>query len=436
MEPNLYKIMQELKEQKGTENNSDVRFLGTIVLDKETPNGNIQIAKDIIAITDTMQDGSTATKFYDENQTLLAVRGADGELYPSQEFMYDDLGFLSEIDAISNEQGISFDEIDAELERMSKYLGIDKKDILAMSEVDLDTALEDRNNPGLDLSNDDNGLDTDEKKKQNEAALNSIDVKQEINLDNKVDNRHTLAEILDVPAGSKLSVVASDKIQDNNNSTRFSCVIKTPDGELQPADMLNQVGGKDSNKNVYETDRDGNVSKQNIQSSFAIDSPVTDNAIITIRRGQMGTIKVGYGLTDPTSHRDVFSEDLETSETYPVTSRVRDEFSAKHGVYNVTDKMDEIEEHEAHGERKMSLAEADGRPETGHIHGEEAAEIILADDEFVNNTNDIYSAKDIAERFESIREKNHGLDRNELIEATKRDLEEDAEHMPGIERNR
>ena len=84
----------------------------------------------------------------------------------------------------------------------------------------------------------------------------------------------------------------------------------------------------------------------------------------------------------------------------------------------------------------MSLAEADGRPETGHIHGEEAAEIILADDEFVNNTNDIYSAKDIAERFESIREKNHGLDRNELIEATKRDLEEDAEHMPGIERNR
>jgi len=38
----------------------------------------------------------------------------------------------------------------------------------------------------------------EEKKKQNEAALNSIDVKQEINLDNKVDNRHTLAEILDV----------------------------------------------------------------------------------------------------------------------------------------------------------------------------------------------------------------------------------------------
>ena len=44
----------------------------------------------------------------------------------------------------------------------------------------------------------------DEKKKQNEATLSNIDVKQEINLDNKVDNRHTLAEILDVPAGSNL----------------------------------------------------------------------------------------------------------------------------------------------------------------------------------------------------------------------------------------
>lgn len=433
MEQNLYKIMQKLKKQKG-QDNTDVRFLGTIILDKETPSGNIQIAKDIIAMIDVEQDGSTLVKYYDENQNLLAVRGADGELYPSQEFMYDDLGFLSEIDSLSKEQGISFDEIDAELERIAKYLGIDKEKILSMTEVDLDTALENKDNPELDLSSDTQSLDEEEKKRQNEIAFEKIQAKQEINLDNKVDNKHTLAQILGVPAGSKLWVVYSNQIKDNENSTLYSCVIKTPNGELQPADMLSQVGGKSSNKNVYETDRKGNVERQNVKSSFAIDSPVIDNALITIRNERPP--KVGYALTDPTSHKDVFSQELETRQTYPVTSRVRDEFSTKHGVRNATKKIDEAEYHIKHGERKMSLEEADGRADTGHIHGEEAAEIILADDEFVNNTNDQYTAKDIAERFENMMEKNPNMDRNELIEATKNDLEADAEHMHSHELNR
>lgn len=402
--------------------------------EKKVKLGNVQVTRDIIALIDIEEDGTPFIKYYDENQTLIAVRGTDGELYPSKEFMFDDLAFLSEMDENLEQEGVSFKDLDEKLEKLAKHLGVDKSDILSMSEAELDTIVANKEDDELSVFDDENSnLTQEEKRQKNSNVLENINGKQEIDLDNKVDNKYTLAQILDVPAGLKLVIVDSNRIQNNDVSTRFSCVIKTPNNELLPADMLNQVGGKNSDKNVREVNRQGKVEKQNIQSSFAIDSPLADNAVITIRRGAMGTTKVAYGLTDPTSHRDVFAQDLETSETYPVSARVRGEFSHAHGVYNVTEKMDEIEKHEAHGERVLSLEEADGRPETGHIHGEEAAEIILADDDFVRTTDDLYSSKDVAERFESVMEKNPNLNRDELIELTKEELVLDAEHMHGHE---
>lgn len=392
----------------------------------------MQITKDVFALLEPQPDGNTTIKYYDENQELIAFRGTDGELIPSQKYLSEDLSFLSEIDNLQEKEAISLKEVDEQLEKVAKYLGKSKSEIISMSEVDLDDEIDSKEDNSLTLSNDRTNNEKNSKE-QNDKALKNISGKQEIDLDNKVDNKHTLAEILDVPANSKLVIVASSKINGNTITSHDTCIIKTPDGELEECTMLEQVGGKNSDKNVHEVDRDGNVQKQNVRSSFKINSPIVNNAVITIRQGQMGTTKVAYGLTDPTSHRDVFAQDLETSETYPVSAKVRNEFSEKHGVYNVTEKMDEIEEHEKHGERKLSLEESDGRPETGHIHGKEAAEIILSDDEFVNKTNDIFSSNEIAERFDNIREKYPNLDRDKLIEITKQDLEYDAEHMPSHE---
>ena len=431
MEKNLYQIMQNIRAQKSSNNTTDVRYLGTISMhENSNASKNVNITKDIIALVDILPDGSMVTKYYDENMTLIAFRGNDGELYPSQEFMYDDLSFLSELDELMEEQSVSLSALDEELERASKLLGIDKSKILSMSDVELSEEISKKGEDGISLGNDnDSALSQEEQNEQNEESLDHINSKQEIDLDNKVDNKNTLAKILGVPAGSKLLIVHSEDIQSNDNSTCFSCIIKTPDGKLESADMLEQVGGKSSDKNVHEVDREGAVTKQNVKSSFQINSPLANNAILTIRKGSMGTTKVAYGLIDPTSHKDVFAQDLETSETYPVSARVRNEFNEEKGVYNVTEKIDEIEEHEAHGERTLALEEADGRSNTGHIHGEKAAEIILADDEFVRKTNDLFTANEIAERFESIMDKNSGLDRDKLIEMTKAELELDAEHM-------
>ena len=435
MDKDLYRIMEELSAQRSSSKNIDVKYMGTVSISKSDKSGQFQVSKDILALIDIEPDGTMFIKYFDENQSLIAVRGSDGELIPSATYMHEDLDFLSEIDQTVEEEGISFKELSENLEKVSRAIGIDKNSILSMSETELNAVIGEKGDQELALDSKSNILTQNGDLKHTNDVLDNIQGIQEIDLDNNVDNKYTLAQILDVPAGSKLLIVSSDKIQGNDITTRFTCAIRTPDGETKPADMLEQVGGKSSDKNVHEVDRTGKIEKQNIQSSFKINSSAVNNAVITVRNGSMGTTKVAYGLTDPTSHRDVFAQDLETNETYPVSARVRDEFSQRHGEYNVSEKMDEIEGHEIHGERMLSLDEADGRSDTSHIHGEEAAKIILADEEFVKNTNDLFSSNEIASRFESMRKKNPNLDRNKLIEITKKDLEYDAEYISSHEHN-
>lgn len=388
---------------------------------------------------DTAPNGDVLLKFYDENQSLIAARGADGEIYPSEAFINEDLSFLNEIDDFSIDESLSLEELDQELEEVARVLGVSKSDVLSMSQVELDAVIGEKDVDSLSLE-DNKKLSKEEQSNRNDRnaeALQNMNTKQEINLDKKIDNKLTLAEVLGVPAGSVLCVVDTDKIQDNENTTRYSCVIKAPDGSIQMADMLKQVGGKNSSKDVYETNRDGSrVEKQVIQSSFEIDSPLVENGIINIRKGQMGVTEVSYGQMDRTSHNDVFAQKLETRETYPVTREVRNEFSGYKGIDNVANKMDEIKEHENHGCKNMSLREADGNPDTGHIHGlsENAAEIILADEHVGEKIDSIYTSNEVAERFDHMCEKYPDKNFDEVIELTKNELSEEADHMHSMER--
>lgn len=233
-----------------------------------------------------MPDGSVVQKFYDGDKNFIAGIDKDGKIYPSMEFANEDLSFLGQLENISN--GPSLNELDEKLEILSKELGIPKEDVLSMSETDLDKAVGEEGDSVLSLDNDD-----EEHKEQNKNALDNISSKQETDLNNKVDDKHTLADILGVPSGSKLIAVYSTAIQGNTNTTRFSFIIQNPDGTLQPADMLDQVGGKDSDKKIHETNRDGSeVEEVNVQSSYAIKSPVVPNAILTARVGSMGYIEL------------------------------------------------------------------------------------------------------------------------------------------------
>ena len=209
------------------------------------------------------------------------------------------------------------------------------------------------------------------------------------------------------------------------NTTRFSHLIQTPDGKIEPADMLKQVGGKTSDKTIYQTNRDGSqVEKINVDSSYAIDSPIVDDAIITTKIGSMGYIEVGYGQVDRTSHRDAFTQELETERTRYTTREVRDEFSKDKGEDNIRDKMDEINMHEGHN-HDLSLDDADGDLTTGEAH-EMAIEKIKA---FDSDIADVFTDREISERLENIAKDNPGESFEEIVERTQRDLSEDASRM-------
>lgn len=427
MERNLYQIMQELKES--TQTDGDVKYLGSISIDEEMQGTNVTIIKDIFAVTVYTPDGDTVVKYYDKSKTFLGAKNVDGKLYPSINYAKEDIDFLNEINELDETQAVSLNELEEELEKVSKALGISKKTIRQMSEAELDKAIKEKDS--IDISDEDDlGLSPEQEEEKNKDALENIKGKQEIDLNMKIDDKYTLADVLGVAHGSKLIAVASHKINNNTNSTRFSCLIKSPDGEISIPENLKQVGGTHSDKNVYETNRDGSkVSKEEVQSTFAIDSPIVKNSVVTIRYGQMGYLEVGYGQMDKTSHRDVISENLETSRTYPVTREVRNEFSKSKGEYNATNKIDEIKEHEDLGCDNLTLDEADGNPNTGHTHSEEAAEMILSDEKVGKEIGDVFTYNEVKSRFETMKAKYPSMEYDELVEVTKAELLTDAEYM-------
>lgn len=334
-------------------------------------------------------DGHPIIKFYDQNNSFLGIRNEEGIAIPSNNYSNENIGFLHEINAIYEKVGPSLEELDKKLEEAAKILGVSKSSVLSMSYLELDQTIEMKDSFKPKKTEDDKIKivpdeydDEEEEQKQeqeqNKDILNNNRL-EEIDLNTRIDDRFTLADVLGIDPNARLIVVGSNQIEDNVNTTRFSFLIEEADGTLRYADMLNQIGGKDSDKTAYETNNTGSeVRSKNVDSSFGIDSELVENAILTVRMGQMGTIEVGYGQMDKTSHKEAFTQRLETDELYPTTAKVREEFSKTKGEYNITKKIDEIKEHEKHG-CNMTIEDTDGNPNTGHNHIEDALRRIKED---------------------------------------------------------
>ncbi len=361
----------------------------------------------VFAMQSLDSKGNTITKYFDDSGDCIAVRGTDGELIPSQKYMYDNIGFLNELDKVNIQNIDSLDEIENSKDNGLEIPHNSKGKDEAKTKKEIEKKVEEE---GIDKVSE--GLSDEEKEQQNKLLLDFLNIKQEIPLDQKIDTKYTAAELLGEDSGSTLLV--------HDNGRSFDLFIKTADGELKSPENLERFRGTDSDVQTYEMNRDGSqVEKRQVQSTFEIKSPLVKNAIFNIRYGQMGKVEMSYGQKDKTDHLKAVTYTMEDPETHYVTREVRNEFDPKNGEYNISNKVDEIEEH---NDCNLTLAEADGNLHTGHMHGEEAANIILADDEFVNETNDAFTHNDVAERFEHMREQNPSLDNDELIEITKEEL--------------
>ena len=431
MDKKIYETMQKLYNQKGNDysKTNDIKFIGTMIYSKETSTGKVPTIHDVFVMTFRDKSGKITETFFNESGKCLGGRGIDGKIYPSTEFAEADLSFLGQLESLSRNQAISLDDYDKNIEKISLELGIKKEEIRSMSEIELEQKVgekekEEKDRISLEESD---GQTTEEQVEQNEKTLDKINAKEEIDMDKLVDDRHSLADILGVQSGCKLIAVYSDKILNNTNSTRFSFVIQNPDGSLVPADMLEQTGGIDSDKTVYETNRDGSrVSKVNVKSSFKINSPLIKNGILNVRYGSMGYIEADYGEMDPTDHKYAFTQKLETDRDRYTTKEVRDEFSGREdGTHNIEEDLNEIKMHEEVGCDNLTLKEADGDLETGHFHDSAILEIKAYDP----NIEKIFTDREIEERLHKMMDNHPEESFDKVLNDTARDLSEDASHM-------
>ena len=454
----LYKIMQELKSNAltatdGDSKSVDVKYLDTITMEEENLDGKILITKDVFAVYTTDEKGNTFIKYYDENKKLLAVKTPEGAVIPVDELFRsiekgENIGFLDELKNAETkyEDRLSLNEIDEKIETISKELGISKSEVLSMSEMELDQVIENDENKDdkLVLGEKDDEISEEQQAEQNENALENISAKQETNLDRKVDDKHTLAEVLGVESGCKLITVFSDNIKDNENSTRYSFIIQKPDGSLEPASMLEQVGGTTSDKTVYETNKDGSdIEKKSVTSSYSVDSPIAKNVILTVNVGSMGRLEIGYGQTDPTSNKMAVTQELDTNQTYPVTSEVRDQFNLNRGVNRVTEQIDEAEQHstQEYDNNEIKLENIDGIitniedaiENNEHVHPEDVALYIVSKTDAESSIKDHYTAQEIADRYEEIETSHKGMDVKSLVAMTMYSLKEDISRSDEID---
>lgn len=140
---------------------------------------------------------------------------------------------------------------------------------------------------------------------------------------------------------------------------------------------------------------------------------------------QWETLSFGYGQVDRSSNKDAFSQELETTQIYHTTSRVRNEFSKSEGADNIPENLDEIRRHEKYGCNDLSLDEADGDFSTGHNH-EKAIDTIKA---FDSDIADVFSDREIEERLQKISSDFPDDSFEEIISRAAKDLSADASHM-------
>lgn len=188
--------------------------------------------------------------------------------------------------------------------------------------------------------------------------------------------------------------------------------------------MLHQIGGKDSDLNIYESSKEGDITQKDVKSSYSINSHVVEHGIITINHGDMGAIEIAYGEQDKTSHKDALTQRLETKTLYQSNSEVRDGFSAKNGTDNIPRKMDTLHDLDENGHKKTSMSEIGNIP----IDANDAAELILQNEQYGRSIENIFTKKEIAERFIDVCSRHHGSDTNVLIEITTEELVTDASY--------
>lgn len=329
--------------------------------------GQIRDGNRVLAVFVTPYDHDSVS-FYDDNNNLLAQWDYPDTITAAEEYRDKHPEFLTQIKSMWLDILLN----NSKLALRNKELA----DILEALDMDLGFPLV--------LEDDDRQREKDiikaeeEKKKEDEQNPNLVHgvvySRSEIALNELVDNRYTVGDYLDISdPEAKLICVDSCDLKDGSAHSKFTFLIKYPDGRLEKPTMLSQDDGTDPDRDIYSSNNDGsNVSKVDARSMYRIKSPLGQNCMLAVSYASYGTVNVHFGKRDLTE-QDFIATTLENKKLHNITHtnyvspEVQSLLDPARGTDQAYKATKEAASHIKHGCR-VTIAEADGDEQTGHQH--------------------------------------------------------------------
>jgi len=398
----------------------NVKYLGTIEINGEQKGIYLMIEQK------EEKDGRLAEieKYYTEDGEFL---GADSNLDQfefitlSEEYINKD-GLLEQIESLDKEGILDLNEIENErLEELARELGIDVEDIQKLAEIDANKEIdkwhekltneqiEELQEEGIEPGDEeyrryllDHGLSIPK-----EEIEKGISTKSEINTNQKVTDKDTIASLLNVEERGyvKIAVVYSEKLQDNGNTTRFSFVGIKSDGSAEKIDTLEQAYGNNPTKNVQTMNRDGSkIEEDKVNSIFRIKGK--DEEQLAVNIGQMGTIEPKFVRTPRQDGEKAISIPIETQNIRPTTRETKEYMNRSRNT-NVDDNIKNIKKHQEANCNKVDARNTNDNPyDDTHKHEFNQEDINKCVDKLLEKYGDIYNRNDLNNKVQKYIEEN------------------------------
>ena len=420
MDKDLYAIMKEIE---GRENqNADeykkfkvqgVEYIGTVELEEEINGVKTKIVKDVFKVTEEMEDGSIVENYYDENKEFIAGRDKNGRMYFNERGLYRDTNIMKQIEDLREQPGITLNQIEERVEEIAKHLGIEKEQVLAMSEIDLDQQIKEENKD----SHDDKEEKEDEDKEISEETMKKAGITglNEVDLNAQVDTKGTkLKDELNMRGYSKLIIVHSYELskaidakgeKGEKNRLQLGIIAQKTDGTYEIPESLKVYRG--NNNEVVEINSKDNAEIVREENIYEI-AGKNKKMIISQRPSK----------ENPYARPQIYL----AKNTRDNDGNVA-QFNVNNGK-NKADKMrDEAKEHEANEDKEeLTVEDVDGERD-------EMAGAVERIKEEYPDVERAFTDDEIRERIENLQKRNPEKDIENVAEIAGEDLANDAQYI-------
>ena len=349
------------------------------------------------------------------------------------------------IDEIELEQ---IEEEAKENELIKKYIEeneeFENEEIKAIRTVELEKEIE----PEKEKKEDKKEKDEQEDEETKQVTTSDINVKQEVDLDERATDVETFRHWLggNIPKDAKkIAVIESAesyKMKDEDGkaidtpSTRYSLAIVRGNKQIEPLKKYipqleqNRSAGNNPRDDQYQIDTNGQVEKDPVISEYRI-----GNKIIQLDKDHGDDLEVNIGKYGPFTNNLVTTRMRDRNTQFATDTETRKAAMGHYkGVYETENSYQEAKEHEEAGcePEKLTSREIDGEQDTGHTHySQEEIDVYVKEIMKNEKISEIFTEREVRQRLENnlgeIIEEKDSID--EIKKQTEQELEEDASHF-------